>query len=174
MQDTCAKSISSRFSLQKLKSLDREKKLEYSKILYESKAMDSTQFLKTYNPLTAPFLYEMRIHIFRRDRYFARAQGSPDNDSQLRQYFTTAYKENLILQRYFGETLKHTAYWWDQSKVDVLLKHIDPDTLYESPVCRDLFTSFTERQLWVVIFGVLFVFVFMNIKFYSREAMLCE
>ena len=56
----------SRFTRKQLRMMDHIHKEKYSKILNETFRKDYGEFLKTYSPHTAPFLYEMRIHLFRR------------------------------------------------------------------------------------------------------------
>jgi len=125
--------------------------------------MAYTQFLEIYNPFTVPFLYEMRIHMYRRDQYMIRGQKVKDDENRLKEYLFIAFKENLILEKYFGHTLKLTAYQWPQSRVHDLENRIDPDTIYKSPVCSDLFRSFNERELWLFVAVVLFVLFVINL-----------
>lgn len=64
----------SRFKKSRLKAIDEDKQISHARILNENLELDYGLFLKKYSPLTVPFLYEMRIHIFRRDRYEDRGQ----------------------------------------------------------------------------------------------------
>ena len=123
--------------------------------------MDCT-FPKT--AYTMPFLYEMRIHMYHRDQHMAQGQKEKNNEIRLKAYLTIAFKENVILEKYFGNTLKGSAYQWPRKKVRDLENRIDSDTIYKSPVCSDLFTLFTERQLWFAILGALFALAAINIK----------
>ena len=160
----------SRFSKENLKSIDLEKKAEYSNVLNTSQAMGYKQFMEIYNPYTLPFLYEMRIHMHRRDQYMTQGQKVKNDENRLKAYLTIAFKENFILEKYFGNTLKRSVYQWPQKKVRGLENRIDSDTIYESPVCSDLFTLFTERQLWFAILGVLFILTALNFKMLKAKS----
>lgn len=139
----------SRFTKEELRAIDRDRQRMYSHILDEHADEPYGDFLKTYNPLTAPFLYEMRIHIFRRDQYELR--GSQAKDPNRSEYYTIAQRENRILEEYFGETLRRTVYRWPDGKKVGIEGLADPNRLYESPVSSDLFTRFSERGLWFAI-----------------------
>ena len=151
----------SRFRREDLVRMDKERQQEYAEVLNDTVDMKYTDFLKIYNPVAAPFLYEMRIHIFRRDRYERkglRAQGV-----KRKEHLTVAYKENQILEKYFGETLRQSAYLWSEEKKEKIAKESNTDGSYESPVSKQLFTSFTEKAVWFAIGGVLVMLVIVNV-----------
>ena len=139
-------------------------------MLNTSQAMGYKQFMEIYNPYTLPFLYEMRIHMYRRDQYMTQGQKVKNDENRLKAYLTIAFKENFILEKYFGNTLKRSVYQWPQKKVRGLENRIDSDTIYESPVCSDLFTLFTERQLWFAILGALFILAALNVKMLKAKS----
>ncbi|MBW2154614.1 MAG: VanZ family protein [Deltaproteobacteria bacterium] len=156
----------SRFSKEKLQSIDDRQKEIHSNILNKTTQMDYEQFLRTYNPYSHPFLYEMRIHLFRRDRYLLR--GKNPNEAK-RQALTISFKENLILEKYFGNTLRLSVYRWPQQIREEVRKHAALDAFYESPVGSDLFTSFTEKTLWSAIGGFLIAVVLANLLVFKRS-----
>ena len=62
----------SRINPKKLQKIDNQRGEEYAQILNKMANMNYKQFLREYNPITDPFLHELRVHIFRRDRYYKR------------------------------------------------------------------------------------------------------
>ena len=104
----------------------------------------------------------MRVHLFRRDTYLSRAQAE-ERPAKRKAYFTIAYKENLILEKYFGKTLGRTVYYWDQNTRDAVKRESDPEADYQSPVSSNLFTSFTEKQLWSLVGGIACALLLVNI-----------
>lgn len=158
----------SRLTLNNLQDTDRKKGKEYTHLLNNSVDKEYEEFIKEYNPFTNPFLHELRVHVFRRDSYFNRGNKASDSKKKEEFYFI-AYKENLILKKYFTQSLKNSVYWWDEDiigKIDFL---IEKNKDYESPVSADLFTSFSEKDIWIVIFLLISFFVIINIIFRFRK-----
>jgi len=87
-----------------------------------------------------------------------RAQGV-----KRKEHLTVAYKENQILEKYFGETLRQSAYLWSEEKKEKIAKGSNTDGSYESPVSKQLFTSFTGKEVWFAIGGVLVMLVIVNV-----------
>jgi len=154
----------SRFTKERLRKLDRLKSKDHSDILNSTDMLDFGQFLRAYSPFTNPFLYEMRIHLFRRDRYATLAEQGDRSGPELKKNATIAFKENLILEKYFGETLKRSRYQWPAHKTDAIKSDADTYAFYKSPVSSDLFTLFSERHLWALILSLLFVLFILNLK----------
>ena len=184
----------SRFTKRGLRGVDGEKGVGYARVLDENRDLEYGEFLKKYNPVTAPFLYEMRVRLFRRERYEERGQVSEDggqrtedggqrpedrgrmaedgrrktDDGRRRgEFWRVAYRENLILERYFGETLRGSGYRWSEERKREIGEWVDLGGDYESPVSKQLFVRFTERGVWWVIGGILGVLVLVNV-FYGR------
>jgi len=97
------------------------------------------------------------------------AEEGEEGSKKKREQITIAFKENLILEKYFGNTLQHTVYQWPKSNMEEMQKEIDLSESYESPVSSELFTSFSERELWLAIGGVLCVLLVIN-YIYSHRA----
>jgi len=152
----------SRLSLRELQKTDEKKSKEYARIFNESLKMKYTHFLQKYNPGFNAFLYEARIHIFRRDKYFN--DGNKEtNHNKKREFYFVSYKENLILQKYFTETVKNSVYWWGEDKIKKVEELIDENRSYESPVSASLFTVFSEKSMWMGIFLLLCFLLIINI-----------
>ncbi len=155
----------SRFTKEELRSTDNLKKLHYSKILNVTQSKDYSQFITYHNSLAAPFLYEMRSHIFQRDKFLALAEKGTGKIDLDKENLTSAFKENIILERYFGETLRHSAYLWSIAEVEKYKKIVDLNLPYESSVSSELFTTFTERELWIGIGVFLILLIAINVFF---------
>ena len=95
-------------------------------------------YLKNESQLNK-FYAEILVHLFRRDRYMEKGD------------LWVAYKENLILDAYFTETIRGSGFAWPPEKtkqVESELK-IAPGKFYESPVARDdVIVMFGPATLW--------------------------
>jgi VanZ family protein len=151
----------SRLTLSNLQKTDEMNGEQYSKILNESAHEDYTQFLKEYNPITNPFMHELRVHIFRRDSYFEKAKAAPTLDEKEKFSFI-AYKENLILEKYFSQSIKNSVYRWKADILQELGILNDKAKPYKSPVSANLFTFFSERTMWVGIFVLISSLIFIS------------
>ena len=154
----------SRLSPSQLNKIDKQNGEEYARILNESFNRDYEQFLKDYSPTTNPFMHELRVHIFRRDSYFEKARVSSEIAEKKESYFI-AYKENLILQKYFTQSVKKSVYSWDENKIKEAEILIDRNKPYISPVSANLFTSFSEKTVWISIIIILSFLVVINLIF---------
>ena len=152
----------SRYRKQRLLAIDNQKNRNYSEILNSWGTKEYEEFLSKFNPISNAFLHEMRVHLFRRDTHLSRAQAEK-RPVKRKAYFTIAYKENLILEKYFGKTLGRTVYYWDQNTRDAVKAESDPEADYQSPVSSNLFTSFTEKQLWALVGGIACALLLVNI-----------
>ena len=158
----------SRLSPKKLQNIDKTRGEEYAEILNGSVNKDYEQFLKEYNPISNPFLHELRIHVFRRNRYFKKAKISSNSHTKKDFYFI-AYKENLILKKYFTQTIQNSVYQWDANIIKELRESIDEEQFYESPVSNNLFTAFSEKSIWIAIFALIILLLMINIILHLRK-----
>lgn len=146
----------SRLSLAELEREDRERSNHWAKILRDWKAKEYALFLREHHPLLHPFVYEMRIHIFRRDRK-AEEAGQAEDDISHRDALFIAAKENRILEKYFGRTLELSTYAWPPQRGREIATAVDLNKLYRSPVSAGPF-QIKEGPLWLgiaVFFGLL-------------------
>lgn len=158
----------SRMTLEELRQADRQKAEEGGRILAAHKDRERyADFLALYTPVSDPFLHEARVHLFRRDRFLARADGQDDRDPQtyaahedeIREQMTVAYRENEILERYFPGVLRESGLAWSPETLARVEAQVLPDYEYDSWVSRDLITEYSERQvllfLGAAIIGIL-------------------
>jgi hypothetical protein len=161
-------SFYSRLTVERLKVTDFEKSVEFARILREWKGKDYNEFLQTFNPLNNAFLYEMRVHIFRRDRKDEEGQKAGSERRKKGAPFI-AYKENLILEKYFARTLRSSGYQWEREKAAAIELLIDKKAPYTSPVSKDLFYWLSESAVWAGILVALIALIAINIILSRRQ-----
>ncbi len=154
----------SRMNKKQLEKIDKQKGGEYSRLLNKSVNMNYEQFLREYNPISNPFLHELRIHVFRRDTYFDRGNKTSDLNEK-KEFYSIAYKENLILEKYFRQSIKKSVYAWDENSIKKTEAFIDKNIHYESPVSANLITSLSEKAVWVTILSLIFFMILTNLIF---------
>jgi len=155
----------SRLSIEDLKRIDGESSDHYAQILRDWKDKEYSQFLSMHSPLIHPFLYEMRVHIFRRDRKEEEARKAK-NDEAKREALFIASKENVILKKYFTQTLEKSSYAWSREKTSSIEALIDKTKPYRSPVSAGVL-HIKEKTVWVSIILILVALAVLNF-FYSR------
>lgn len=137
----------SRFSPAELERIDAERGAEAGEILAGSSEDDYQSFLERYTPISDPFLHEARVHLFRRDRYLTTAEWHPEDEQWYRSDLTVGYRENLILQRFFTNTLRHSGRELTPERRAYLAAQQYPEKPYESKVSQELLTSIRERDV---------------------------
>ena len=152
----------SRLSLRRLQKTDKQWGKKYAQVLNESVDKDYEQFLKEYSPITDPFMHELRVHIFRRDTYLKKGK-SASKLSEKKEFYLIAYKENLILEKYFSHSIEKSVYRWNEDIFQESEELIDKSKPYESPVSANLFTSFSEKTVWISILALISFFVLVNL-----------
>jgi hypothetical protein len=152
----------SRLTLEELKNIDTYRGEEFGDILRNWKNKDYAEYLRIFPGSVTPFLHEIRVHIFRRDKRLERAQTTDDETVQKENFFI-AFKENLILEKYFSRTLEKSPYDWDESQKMLILKKINPETHYESPVSRGVWATVSESWTWIIIISILIVLIIINL-----------
>ena len=152
----------SRLEVEELKRIDSERTEEYSAIFKEWSTKKYGDFLINFPGFDHPFLHEMRVHIFRRDRRFSEANktGSQKNREK---NLLIAYKENLILEKYFGKTLKRSPHKWRNKRSIKIESEIDVMQFYKSPVSASSPIPFKEKTLWGIISVISIILIFLNI-----------
>ncbi|MCA9512836.1 MAG: VanZ family protein [Myxococcales bacterium] len=111
-------------------------------------------FLVDVPPQRDPFVHELRVHLFRRDRYleFWRAQtgGSPEQVEERRKLATVAAREDRLVRRFFARTFAASGYALPPDVAARVARDELPGLDYESTVSRDLVTSVGEGELLAV------------------------
>ena len=172
----------SRLTLEALRQADRERAVDGGRLLAEYRERDRYgEFLSLYTPVNDPFLHEARVHLFRRDRFLERAERNlagvppepgarvpPPHEDEAEEQMTVAYRENQILERYFGGVLRESGLAWSPETLARVRAHVLPDYAYDSWVSRDLITEVSERQV-MLGFGVALAGVLLLGGLYGRE-----
>ncbi len=138
----------SRLSPQELKKTDQGRAGEAAKILNRFEDSATYQgFLEIYTPMTDPFLHEARVHLFSRDHHFSTAMRYKDDAKTYAEHLTVAVRENQIMENYFPNTLRHSAYFWSADKCALAQNHLLKNKIYESRVSRELITRVSEGEI---------------------------
>jgi hypothetical protein len=143
----------SRLTLAGLEKEDAERSGHWGKILRDWKDRDYALFLREHHPLLHAFVYEMRVHIFRRNGR-AGAALRAKNEKPGREDRFIALKENMILEKYFGRTLAESGYKWGEERVAEMADSLDLTKDYRSPVSAGPF-HIKERTIWLGIAVIL-------------------
>jgi len=161
-------SFYSRLTVSRLKKTDKEQAAAYGKILIDWKDKSYDEFLKNHTTLSFPFLHEMRVHLFRRDKRFEFGQQT-DKLAAKKDHLFIAYKENLILEKYFGETLLASGYAWPKEKTAVMESLIEKNAPYDSPVSKNVFYWLQEGRMWATIIVILVLLITYNVYFSKKR-----
>jgi len=156
----------SRLTIEELEKIDKENAHEYAQILKFWMDKDYERFLRDFSPSTHPFLHELRVHAFRRDKKFEEGLMASDRENKRKSFFI-AYKENFILEKYFSQTIQKSVHRWGREKIKKTENLIDISQPYVSPVSSGLFASFGEKTMWLAIL-IFFVFLALFNIYFSR------
>jgi len=138
----------SRFAPAELEQMDCEQARETANILNRFQDRSSYQeFLKIYTPISDPFVHEARVHLFRRDVYFEAAAKYRNDPKRYAWHLTVAFRENQIMEKYFSNTLQHSAYIWSEDTLALARNHLLQEEIYDSGVSSSLITRVSEGQV---------------------------
>mgnify|MGYP001179147475 CR=1 FL=1 len=137
----------SRFNLADLEWMDKVRAKDAAAILDRYRNPKKYEaFLKRYTPASDPFVHEARVHLFRRDHYMAVAWKYKADEQVYRYHLTVALRENQIMEKYFGRTLRKSKYVLGDESVKELKRNLLPDHAYESGVSAGLITRFNRKE----------------------------
>ncbi len=151
----------SRLTIEELAKTDKERAEELGFILNEWREKKYNDFLISFPGWAHPFLHEMRVHVFRRDARFSLAKKTDQPKERERNLFI-AYKENLILEKYFGNTLRKSPYVWPKNRIERIKIQIEEDAFYKSPVSATFFIPLQGIELWGIILLILLILILTN------------
>jgi len=140
----------SRIAPENLIDYDFQNRTLFGGILSRDMSLPYRKFLKKYPADESSFLHEMRVHIFRRDRYA---------DQEGMKAARIALKENQILETYFGQTLVEAGLAWPVERVRALYTRDANVTepFYTSPVSDKVITGFSPLGFGIIGVGLLFL-----------------
>ena len=137
----------SRLAAEELRREDRDRGAEAGRRLGELPGdRDYSRFLREHPAHREPLAAEARIHAFRRDRYAAEArkQGA---GALRRAAAEVAWRENEILEGWFGNTLAASGFGWSAERAaQVAAWRGAPKAGYESPVGGHLIVRVSRGQ----------------------------
>lgn len=124
-------------------------------------------FLAQYPPSRDAFAHEMRVHLFRRDRYWKLARAQRADSTRHAELITIAFREQQILERFFRQSLVASGLDWSPEQRARAESRVLAGP-YVSPVSRHLVTRWSERQLRLAPFLGL-VAMFLGVRYVERR-----
>jgi hypothetical protein len=150
--------FSSRFTLDELAHIDRERGAEAAAIVERYPEDRYARFLADYPAGRDPFVHEARVHLFSRDRHLSLRASHPPGSWQRRHHATVALRENQILEHFFGRTLELSGNRLPKDLLEDLRRELLPQLRVTSKAGSHLITWITEgalRTLLVIAAGAL-------------------
>lgn len=164
----------SRFRADELRQIDRRRARTVGKIFNTVTDRQSfRQAARRYTPLTDPFVHEAIVRLRRRDFHRNLIDENPnkstrDPPSDLRQSLTIAHRENAILERYFGESLRHSRGRWLPPERAAIARRAPRDDVFLSNVSKELITRLS-RNTMLLGFAALFILLFVTSIWAGRK-----
>ncbi len=141
----------SRLTLRELREHDINSSSTYKNLVDGiTSPEDYEKLIRIYTRVTDTFLYEFLMHIIERDLSLDNFRRNNNPGSRL-----TAFKENLILEKYFGHTLKYFNAAWSGEKTDYFN---DSQLLLKKDYASakgKMITSFSLKTAWLFIIVIL-------------------
>jgi hypothetical protein len=147
----------SRLSIDELEHSDRQRAAEVAGEIDASRASGGLSRTST-SPFDDPFGYEIRIHLFSRNRNLNRAREHEPGSSDHRRHMTAAWRQNLILESSFGDTLERSSFKWGPQRRESIEAAQDPGAVFVSRAAAHLITRVSEgrlRTLMLALFAAL-------------------
>ena len=168
-QDSNTGTFISRMTVKELRNIDSTMGVFYGKDLLKkiSSELIDTELTKTYTRNTNPFLYEFLIHLNRRKDNSDTLEKKGDPDEHIRKS-NVAFRENVLLEAYFGNTLKHSGSVWSEKKAHGFEQTA---SLWKGDYISNagqIITSFNLKTAWSCIV-IMLVVVWASGEFYKRR-----
>jgi len=151
--DPVAGTFFSRMTMEDLRRVDRDHGLERGEILRRHRETPYGDFvIKLYPAAVDPFMHEVRVHIFRRDRYLRKrndAIGDPATRTRAHQHGVVSQREDDLLRTYFPATLAAsgcTLSTQERAWVDESDRKLDHPS-YESAVSNRIIVALSRHEL---------------------------
>ncbi len=145
--------FSSRLTLAELAAEDGARGAEVGALVDDWRRRYS-EFLDVWPFADDPFTYELRVHLFARDRNLGRAREGGFNGAEVSERATVAWFENRLVEQIFPSSLGHSSYRWPpdlERRVEAIR---DPDHRFVSAAGSHLITIAPERVVLGVIAGL--------------------
>jgi len=152
----------SRFSREQLEQIDQQRGREVAKILDRSIHDDGySQFMSIYTVVRDAYVHEAGVHLFRRKKYFDRAQKKSEKQGE---YYSIALWENRILQKYFPTALNNSRHRWSPEMESEVTDNASKYPEYESAVSEGIITRFKEGQVMSIFAFAILLMVFIGAR----------
>ncbi|MCB1071060.1 MAG: VanZ family protein [Kiritimatiellae bacterium] len=116
-------------------------------------------YLKKYPSFQDPFLHELRIHQFRRDRYRFYAFSAPHLSDERRDNATVSVREDQIMRLLYPNIYAHALLGWPDQELEHMTSLADLSEPYVSKVSSGIITAFRPWSLRWVIIGLMVVVI---------------
>jgi hypothetical protein len=147
-----AGSMYSRLSWEELRKQDRTRSAEVARIIDGYPGLDDYKlFLRDYPPFGDPFTHELRVRLFRRDRYLRWAGDRGKPLAERRRLASVAWAEERMAQACCAATVAASSYALEPAAWAPYDGLIEPDPSYVSAVSRHLFVGFRPQHAWLLI-----------------------
>ncbi len=157
IRDPEAGRFKSRLTAKQLRESDRTRAEEAGEILRRFGGDDVYElFLGRYGPEQDPFLYEMRVRLFRRDRYWTRAQEKRHRPAKEKEFLAIAFTEQQLLENWFPNSLRAAGRDWSPEQ-RARAAAVAGGEHRESQVSRELLTGLTQPQAQMILVALLVV-----------------
>jgi len=148
----------SRLSRGDLLDQDLRRSVEAAAVVEKSRGRHG-QSLREVPPAVDPFVYEIRVHLFARNRNLAEARRHAEGTRAHRRSMTVAARENRILEQVFGTTLSRSTQSWSDRQRGAVESAGDPDARFVSRVAGHLITAVSEPRLRFLMLAALVLLV---------------
>lgn len=160
----------SRFSTEDLRRFDRERGEEVGRRVAEAMAgpdgLQSVLYLETAG--RDPFLYEFASHIEQRNHYSGASWKYAGDDKRFRYHQTVAYRENQILETYFGHSLTNSGATVSAGENERWKSNLQTEKPYRSRVSSHLVTKFRSHEALTILLASGAFFVILHVV-WGRE-----
>jgi hypothetical protein len=112
-------------------------------------------FLYLFSPVRDPFLHEIRVRLFRRDRYATRARKNRRDPKKQQEWLRVAFSEQRLLENWYPHTLRASGKDWPADLRARAAAAASNGKRLGSPVSRELLTGFGKRQAQTVLAALL-------------------
>jgi hypothetical protein len=159
----------SRWELDRLKDEDRRRGRDVVAIINQYPDENYRKFVTEHLAFRDPLLYESRIHIFGRDFHLRQARRDTTEQYTQREHLTIAYREHLILNKFFPTTLGASAFVLPPSTVAHLEMEQNPEQEFISKAGSHLITRFSEVALRSILLSLVVFLVIIDVVLGIRE-----
>jgi hypothetical protein len=159
----------SRFTLKELSGIDSNSGEIFGKIVFKEYNADDMyeKLIEIHTPFTNPFLYEFLIHVSRRDKKIKELAEAENSEEKI-ESSNIAFRENLLVEKHFGNTLKHTNFVWSDKEAGHLKEAASLWTEDYSSGAGDIITAFSLKGAWLFITAMLVV-VWISAEIWKRR-----